>query len=532
MSEFKGQAKSLAECYVYYNYLDQHYPTLKGYVMNAFNRIDKQARKASQQVGQLRSMAAAEAQKEQMLLNKIFKVNIVVDLQNEKSISELISTINNYMNLKDAFNANIQMIQDGKAEKILISYFPKFFQSVWSSGNYENLIVNHLNSVSLGMIETEAEKVFTQYFHQATEEAIKQMLNSEYTKNDTTLKPYQELLQAIGRVGQTGSLAQQLYNIYGLEKLKQSLLQNIAQGQGKDKLSQINDLSSKANGMVQKNMHAKAGQTLSAVTGETLSLVVDQLTKAKNIKLGGVTSVPNRRIKANNIMTLNVDPKHIEDALQNNKASNRQQAVGLFNNIYNKIKDIDDGFIVYTSDFNRAMNNRKGFSAGTMNAENYRNLFGNIENNIDTFIGAMMQLGSGAIGEGQSNNLESIIAQNVAYLLFDDFDAIGNVGNTNAIHVMNLNGVLIPLSFILTMLANAIESVEDEADRVVRVRISSPAILFKSFAEEQTWVESNSPGNYRAAWDTQREHALKNTKITTQVLLNFRQLIEQYGKSI
>jgi hypothetical protein len=42
-----------------------------------------------------------------MLLNKIFKANIVVDLQNEKSISELISTINNYMNLKDAFNANI-----------------------------------------------------------------------------------------------------------------------------------------------------------------------------------------------------------------------------------------------------------------------------------------------------------------------------------------------------------------------------------------------------------------------------------------
>ena len=60
-----------------------------------------------------------------------------------------------------------------------------------------------------------------------------------------------------------------------------------------------------------------------------------------------------------------------------------------------------------------------------------------IEKNIDTFVGAMMQLGEGAIGDSREQAFERIIAQNIAYLLFDDFDTIGD-SSSNAIHIMNL----------------------------------------------------------------------------------------------
>jgi hypothetical protein len=45
------------------------------------------------------------------------------------------------------------------------------------------------------------------------------------------------------------------------------------------------------------------------------------------------------------------------------------------------------------------------------------------------------------------------LAQDVAYVLFDDYATIGDDMNGNSIHIMNLNGVMIPLSMILELLA-------------------------------------------------------------------------------
>jgi hypothetical protein len=67
-------------------------------------------------------------------------------------------------------------------------------------------------------------------------------------------------------------------------------------------------------------------------------------------------------------------------------------------------------------------------------------------------------------------------------MLFDDFTTIGNFSSTggNAIHVMNLNGIMIPMSVILTLLADAIESLnEEEVRRIVNVKIKAPKILWE-----------------------------------------------------
>ena len=43
-------------------------------------------------------------------------------------------------------------------------------------------------------------------------------------------------------------------------------------------------------------------------------------------------------------------------------------------------------------------------------------------------------------------------------MLFDDFSTIGtDVNDATAIHIMNLNGVLIPLSFFLHIYAEALD---------------------------------------------------------------------------
>ena len=82
--------------------------------------------------------------------------------------------------------------------------------------------------------------------------------------------------------------------------------------------------------------------------------------------------------------------------------------------------------------------------------------------------------------EGRKAEFEMLIAQDVAYMLFDDFTTIGNMSSGgNAIHIMNLNGIMMPLSVVLTLLANAIESInEDNIRRIVNVTIKAPAILY------------------------------------------------------
>ena len=110
-------------------------------------------------------------------------------------------------------------------------------------------------------------------------------------------------------------------------------------------------------------------------------------------------------------------------------------------------------------------------------------------------------------------------------MLFDDFSTIGVVSENsgNAIHIMNLNGIMMPMSVILSMLADAIESVsEEEIRKLVNVNIKAPAILYK----EQKDQEEAFPGNSHAAWEYQKQYALENTQITAKFLKNFRSFVQ------
>ena len=64
------------------------------------------------------------------------------------------------------------------------------------------------------------------------------------------------------------------------------------------------------------------------------------------------------------------------------------------------------------------------------------------------------------------------MAQAIAFALFDDWNYIGNTNSGGmSIHVMNLNGVLIPLSTFLFSLGQAIEDIEGNPSSFVTVNI-------------------------------------------------------------
>jgi hypothetical protein len=81
--------------------------------------------------------------------------------------------------------------------------------------------------------------------------------------------------------------------------------------------------------------------------------------------------------------------------------------------------------------------------------------------NVSSFIGAIEQLAKGAVGQDLSKtDYADIISKNIAFLLFDDFNTIGSglENGPSSIHLMNLNGLFIPISSILYALGDALQS--------------------------------------------------------------------------
>ena len=142
---------------------------------------------------------------------------------------------------------------------------------------------------------------------------------------------------------------------------------------------------------------------------------------------------------------------------------------------------------------------------------------------------AIMQTGKGAIGEQEKERLENEIASYLAYFLFDDFQTIGeNIANdsqTNVkyLHVMYLNGVYVPLSVLLKLLANAFiqeaKGISGSVDSVAKVNITTKPILYNY--DEIGFVPP--PG----AWGIQRDAALADSKVKVRFLKNFKTLMSK-----
>ena len=90
---------------------------------------------------------------------------------------------------------------------------------------------------------------------------------------------------------------------------------------------------------------------------------------------------------------------------------------------------------------------------------------------------------------------------------------------------MNLNGIMMPLSAILSLLGDAIDKLdESEIRKIVNVSIKAPAIIFETDNDQRVWMESNN-ATAADAWNYQRANTLKNTTITAHILRNFKDIV-------
>ena len=524
MSTFKGHAKSLSEQYVFYQRLktDGYYPKLSQFVSNASYRIFTQTKKYAADASAVRAQAQAEFAKEKMLLQQKFGVSINFDYyRNQDDFKEIIEALNACLNLKEVYQRNVQLIKATEGMKGVYSWYPTYFMKAWQQYWPKIKSTAERGFANGQPIEIALNNALDKFVPQICVKGIELMLDGpevEHASIDPALKSaYSALISQIGSVSTAGSVANQIYKAYQLDDLKAELVKEI---EVKNKRIYAKQTKPKVNQMISKNIHSSGGLSLEAIENAIYSMV------ASGVQ-GGGTAIHSgsKGIKADNILTLSIDPTIVIEALET-AGANRDENIKALSALGAKLFNLDDGFIIYSSDKNYSLNaNFKGFDAGSTgtNAVNFLNNVYQADSSVSTLIGAIQQLGSGAMLEGRKAEFEKLLAQDVAYMLFDDFTTIGTVSTGGkAIHVMNLNGIMMPMSVFLSMLADAVESAtEDEIRKLVNVSINAPSILYPT----QKAQNSAYPNNPHEAWEYQRQYALEHTKITAKFLRDFKSFI-------
>lgn len=535
MPNIQTKSRSLSQLYVFYERLkDDGYINLYGYVNSALDTQGANLNEILSTASTIRSIAQREATKEQNLLNKIFNANIIIDLNDNRSLKNFIDTFNSYLGLKEVYERNIFLIKNSQGSKSVISFFPTYFLMVWNERwpTIISIIENQINSASKRQdILDIIVEVVNQQSSNIVETAIERMFQAHPELEGMSEKmedAYLSLLSAIGKVEKQGSLAHQIYNIYKIDELSNAIVESLSNKNKKRIRQELNKIDVKE--IIGKDSAQRGGLTLEAIENTVYQMIAESINSVSGAHMAAFSS-GSTGIKADNIVSFNIDPTLIEETLENNEKVSRERNIRMFEQLGEKLKNIEDGYIVYSSaknyTYNKNFFSRGGFSGEKINLDTYHNILGNINKNMDTFVGTILQTTKGAVGERLRPKLEDAIAQDIAYLLFDDFKTIGKevgAGDPQAIHIMDLNGILIPLSFFLTLFARAIEDGISSPRNFVRATIKNTTIEFPTKEDQSNWQKENSQN----AWDYQREQGLNNTWIEVHFLRDFQNIISNY----
>lgn len=153
------------------------------------------------------------------------------------------------------------------------------------------------------------------------------------------------------------------------------------------------------------------------------------------------------------------------------------------------------------------------------------------------FIDVVVNAIPGAIlGESQDSikkNLQDKIFESMAYLLFDDWIAIGNETGDNVIHAFTLQDIEVPLSVLLIGAGEAMINAVKMTDWF-KVSISYPKSVKYPTANIEDYIRilgkkpkagENIHTVVQEAWNDQRDEALRKINFSIHFLVNFYDLV-------
>lgn len=152
-------------------------------------------------------------------------------------------------------------------------------------------------------------------------------------------------------------------------------------------------------------------------------------------------------------------------------------------------------------------------------------------------LSAIINSGSGLVGEENREGLEKYLSAMLGYLLFDDAYLIINSGanhlvqsisgtTVEKIHIYNLNGTYVPCSFVLQSTYDNLRN--HYYQQLVGLGENSYGIQAKITARGAVGGPFKSPKD----WETERQAAMKAAKIEVNFMANFLGLLDNIGQAL
>ena len=321
-----------------------------------------------------------------------------------------------------------------------------------------------------------------------------------------------------------------MWQYLGIDKLKQNMVENIVNSE-----QLKNFKNSRKSGKINLTTSIKSG-VQRGLMGEALSQVISEAAVKLNTENTKFTSeqVGSIGAKPDVILGFQIKVDTISGIMTNNrfKGSDRETNRSRFIEINEHLKRLNKGIVVYSNvkdwalgqDFKR----RGGFSTGgDMTLDTYANIMKKTK--TGEFIGVVANAMDKAVF-GDDKHRQAIlemITQDMANFLFDDVYTVGKkMANKGAtlIHLMNLDGIYIPMSYLLLLLAEAFEEGNKRNYRdIFYPTIKYPSILYPTGGEghkdENVWTYED--------WKRQREDALDKIVISAHFARSLDEIVKE-----
>lgn len=500
------------------------------------------------------SMAHAEAAKEIQLLNRIFGANLNIQLKTAEDVRQLVDAINRVFHFKTVLERNKAMITSDKFSKEIkgvFSWFPTYFNRALSQ--YRAAILSSVKSQMLAnhsLPAGEAGKIALEKFlPKITMKATEEMFGKAKTEkgvDDKYQQAYRKILDAIQQdfySGRGNIFLSRLTDIYGLNLVGEELKKAITGSQG----STVSDQLAEAIRIVKRNfstlggenIHTKGGYTLEALIDQVIGMTAQGINNTKMADGGTITAFSKEgfaklNTRPDNVMTFNVPSSYLDDTeaeIIRNQQENKQNRITdaeAIQKLSARIGQVQDGFIVYFNDKNYAIGAGHGHQAASnVSLESLSSILaGSPITDINQLIYNILQMGGGAISEGNDNGASDTIAQAVAYFLFDDWSTIGTKSsNGQSIHIMGLEGMMVPLSAFLFAMGTAIQEAQAHVSGFARATITAPSISFGKGVKDS---RGGGARFYIDNWNKQYNTAMQKTRIKVEFLQNMQTFVRGY----
>ena len=560
MQNFNGQSNILDSRYVFYEDLRNTQWSLYKTASSRLNSISIPEARNNRIVGiinNVKAMASIERQKEIACIRTVLGINISPQELDRKDLDkQIMGCINEIMQSREAYKRALSRINfiksDGKtlgghAQIGMASYFVTYLRDAFTEQIVS--ILNTLASIITAnpnlTIEQAINKVINNKFINNTIDLALQKLakSGDLKKNDINKglqKAIDELMQSQAKMasgeGAKNFLVRRIRELYNLDniidQIKISLQEQLQQNNNMTKkeigsnVKQLVKISSSNKGVLAEVMSAAVLAAWGNRSGGSDGIYYN-LQAEQTGKYGGKPDIV-AAINFDLNPILNLFNKDTTSAALRSE-SVRQKNIEAMEKVIQKLEKIDSGFLIMTNQKEWALVRNKmanGYTFQGFTVEQKHKL-SFLEQNLDVpndVITAIVNTIDGAVGNASLlDSVSDLLAEQIAYFLFDDFQVIGKTQTgAQTLHLMLLDGVYVPMSVCYEMLADAFAEANQESVVQVSIESSNNKIMF------------DPPSNYAGQWtpemwEKQKQAADDSFTVSVKFMKNFIQLMRQFN---